>query len=139
MSPAGYSGTPLAKKLGIGEGARVRTIDAPADYAALVAPLPAGARVSSRLAKDVDLVHLFATSERGLVRSLPRAQAMLVVGGRLWISWPKRASGVATDLTEDVLRRVVLPTGWVDVKVCAVDATWSGLAFVLRTELRRKT
>jgi hypothetical protein len=133
---AGYSGTPLAKKLGIASGTAVVTIGQPEDYAALVSPLPPGARIVTRMPKRPDFVHLFTTSRAELAKHLTRLRTMLVPDGTIWASWPKRASGVATDITEDVIRAVALPLGFVDVKVCAVDETWSGLKLVIRSELR---
>lgn len=134
---AGYSGTPLAKKLGIGPGSRVRVGHAPPGYARLVAPLPEGVEISPRLRKDVDVCHFFTNSARELARELPRLKGLILENGCIWISWPKRASGVPSDVTEDTVREVALPLGLVDVKVCAVDATWSGLKLVIRRELRR--
>lgn len=129
---AGYSGTPLPKKLGIGAGARVAALGAPPGIEAILGPLPDGAELGRRLRRECDIVWLFAVRRRDLERQLERAQAAVRAGGSLWISWPKKTSGVASDITEDVLREVVLPTGWVDTKVCAVDATWSGLRFQRR-------
>lgn len=136
MRSTGYSGTPLPKKLGIKPGAAIVVIGQPDDYGELVAPLPAGARVVSRMPKQPELVHLFATARAELAKHLTRLRPMLVPAGTIWVSWPKRASGVDTNITEDVIRAVALPLGFVDVKVCAVDETWSGLKLVIRTELR---
>lgn len=133
---AGYSGTPLAKKLGIRAGFRLKTKNAPADYSALIAPLPDSVTVSSRLRGDVDLWHLFTVSRTELERVLALALQQIRRDGMIWVSWPKKASRVPTDVTEDVIREVCLPMGLVDVKVCAVDATWSGLKLVIRKELR---
>lgn len=94
-------------------------------------------QVSTRLRRDVDLCHLFTRSERELARELPRLLRMIRQDGAIWVSWPKRASGVASDVTEDTVRKVALPLGLVDVKVCAVDETWSGLKLCIRRELRR--
>ncbi len=135
--PAGYSGTPLAKKLGIRPGSRVCPRGAPVDYATLVAPLPGDVTLSPRLAKDVDLVHLFTTKEAALRRELPRLMERIVPDGMIWVSWPKKSSGVPSEVTEDTVRAVALPLGLVDVKVCAVDETWSGLKLVIRRENRR--
>ncbi len=133
---AGYSGTPLAKKLGIKAGSRVRPGGAPANYAELLAPLPDDVVLSPRLRRDVDVCHLFTKSARELERALPRLLERIHPDGAIWVSWPKRASGVATDVTEDTVRRLALPLGLVDIKVCAVDETWSGLKLVIRRELR---
>jgi hypothetical protein len=131
---AGYSGTPLAKKLGIKPEARLAVLDAPDDF--VIPDLPPGviARTSAR--GTFDVIVSFHTSRAALARRIPTLMRALDVDGGLWISWPKRASGLATDITEDVLREVILPTGLVDVKVCAVDDTWSGLRFCLRKDLR---
>ncbi|ANO52028.1 DUF3052 family protein [Woeseia oceani] len=133
---AGYSATPLARKLGIREGARVRLKNEPEHYQQLLAPLPAGVTFSTRLRTDVDLCHFFTREERELRRTLPVLLTVIRQNGCIWVSWPKRASGVATDITEDTIREVALPLGLVDVKVCAVDETWSGLKLVIRKELR---
>jgi hypothetical protein len=133
---AGYSGTPLVRKLGFREGWRIAIVGCPADVAALLGELPQGVEIVHRLGGELDAVWIFAVSRRELDLSLPAALACLPVTGTLWISWPKRASGISTDLTENVLREVVLPTGWVDIKVAAIDAAWSGLRFALRRELR---
>jgi len=132
VEAAGYSGRPLAAKLGIRAGTKVKTRNAPEPYERWLAPLPEGVRISSRLRGGVDLWHLFTTSRSELARVVPRAMREIRPGGMIWVSWPKRASGVTTDVTEDVVREVVLPLGLVDVKVCAVDATWSGLKLVVR-------
>lgn len=133
---AGYSGKPLATKLGYKPGMRVHVIDPPRNYDQLLAPLPEGVRQLKRLADDLDLIHLFAATQSALLRQLPRSVASLAANGSLWISWPKRSSGVATDLGEADVRRIGLTTGLVDVKVCAVDETWSGLKFVYRLKDR---
>ena len=134
---AGYSGTPLAKKLGLNEGSRYATVAAPPGFAALVAPLPAGARLTELSEGRLDVIVLFLT-ERSVLESefLAVARALQPAGG-LWVAWPKRASKVPTDITEDVIREVCLPSGLVDNKVCAIDETWSGLRLVWRKELRQ--
>jgi len=134
--PAGYSGTPLTRKLGLQPGMRVVYVGAPEDFATLLGPLPDGVRVLARPAADLDLVVLFVRERRALQRRLPGLQAKLAPAGMIWVAWPKRASKVATDMTEDVVRAVALPRGLVDVKVCAIDETWSGLKLVIRRELR---
>jgi hypothetical protein len=133
---AGYSGTPLAKKLGIAAGSRVCVLHGPGDYRALVAPWPPGAVLVDKADKTTDLVHLFASERAVLAREAARLRKILRDAAVLWVSWPKKASGVATDIVEDVVREVALPLGFVDVKVCAVDAVWSGLKLVVRRELR---
>lgn len=137
MAPtAGYSGTPLAKKLGIGEGARVVVRDGPADYSELLAPLPAGVRFGKRAGAETDIVHLFVKARATLERALGELRATLRPDAVVWVSWPKKASKVPTDVTEDVIRAVALPMGWVDVKVCAVDEIWSGLKLMVRKSER---
>ena len=133
---AGYSGTPLAKKLGIKPGHSVHTIDAPAGYRALLAPLPDGVRFAPRLSAAVDVVHTFVTSASTLAAVMPRIRKQMRGDAVVWVSWPKKAAKVETDVTEDVVRAVALPTGLVDVKVCAVDEVWSGLKLVVRKHLR---
>lgn len=134
---AGYSGTPLARKLGIKAGARVRTQNAPAHYPELLEPLPPGVLLSSRLTRDVDVYHLFTRSRRELAVELPKIMHRIRQHGMIWVSWPKKACGVASELLEDDVRREALPLGLVDVKVCAVDQIWSGLKLVIRKENRR--
>ena len=136
MTSAGYSGTPLAKKLGIAAGLRVAAIDPPGDYRLLMTPWPEGAVLSPRVDAGTDLVHLFVRERAVLAGEAARLRELLGDGAVLWISWPKKAARVATDITEDGIREIVLPMGWVDVKVCAVDAVWSGLKLVVRRELR---
>jgi hypothetical protein len=133
---AGYSGTPLVRKLGLAAGWRLAVLGGPAHLDQLLGDLPDGLRIVRRLAAELDAAWIFVVSRRELERSLPSVLARLPQDGTLWISWPKRASGVPTDITENVLREVVLPTGWVDIKVAAIDETWSGLRFALRRELR---
>lgn len=136
MSPVGYSGTPLARKLGIKEGSRLALLGAPEGFEAELDPLPAGVTVLRRMAARLDVAVLFATTRGHLERRfLPAARAVAPAGG-LWIAWPKKSSGVPTDLTENVLREVGLPHGLVDTKVCAVTDVWSGLRFVWRVENR---
>jgi hypothetical protein len=134
---AGYSGTPLSKKLGIKPGSHVYAKDPPAGYRKLLAPLPEGVRFSTRLATGMEFIHLFTSSRAKLASSLPPLKKKLKADGILWISWPKKVSGVGTDVTEDVIRNLALPLGLVDVKVCAVDDAWSGLKLVIRKENRR--
>ena len=134
--PAGYSGTPLAKKLGYAPGMSAYLDGAPDHYAELVAPLPADVTFPAKLKKGVPLVHLFTASAVELAKKLRKYRTTIAPDGMVWVSWPKKAAKVPTDITEDVIREVCLPMGFVDVKVCAVDATWSGLKLVIRKELR---
>jgi hypothetical protein len=135
-APAGYSGTPLAKKLGIGAGARVYLAAAPPDYEDLLRPIPEGVRFVDAADADVDLAHVFATRRAALEPILRGLRARLRAEVPTWVSWPKKAAKLDTDLTEDVVRELALPMGFVDVKVCAVDATWSALRLVVRKALR---
>ena len=136
VPPAGYSGTPLAKKLGLKPGYRVYAKGAPNPYAEIVAPLPEGVHVLTRIGKDLDVVHVFTKKAAELTRDLPKFRNRIAQDGMIWVSWPKRAAKVVTDMTEDVVREVALPLGLVDVKVCAVDEVWSALKLVTRKELR---
>jgi len=131
---AGYSGTPLVDKLGIKPGSRLQFVDAPANLPALLGPLPAGARAVGRGA--LDFAMLFVKSGSELEKRFGKLRDRLESNGILWVSWPKKVSGVSTDLTENVVREVGLAEGLVDVKVCAVDETWSGLKFVRRLKDR---
>ncbi len=135
---AGYSGTPLPRKLGITEGSRVIALGASPETLALLDPLPDDVRVRTTIRSDTtaDVILAFVTQRSALDRLVKRAGPVVFPAGGLWVCWPKRTSGVTTDITEDVLREVILPTGLVDNKVCAIDATWSALRFVWRKELR---
>ena len=135
-TPAGYSGTPLWKKLGLQPGLRLCAVRAPEDYDALIAGAPEPIERVARPGKAVGMVHLFAERRADLADQLPRLREQLAPDAVLWVSWPKKASKRPTDITEDVIRELALPIGWVDVKVCAVDAVWSGLKLVVRKELR---
>ena len=136
LQKAGYSGTPLVKKLGIDAGTTVVALGAPANYQKLLAPIPGGTKITTRAPKTPAFVHVFATSRVNLGRHLERLRHALTQDGVVWVSWPKKSAKVPTDITEDVIREVALPMGFVDVKVCAVDDTWSGLKLMIRRELR---
>ncbi len=127
---AGYSESPLERKLGVKPGQRVAVLGAPEGFTL------SGVRPFRRLAGGLDLIVCFVRTAADLRRRMPGLEASLAPAGALWIAWPKRTSGVSTDLTENVLREVILPSGLVDNKVCAIDETWSGLRFVVRVELR---
>jgi hypothetical protein len=133
---AGYSGTPLLTKLGVKGGMRVAVLGAPEGFDDTLGPLPEGVAVARRLGGSKDMVIVFVKERAALARRLDALRAAIAPDGMVWVAWPKKASGVITDVTEDVVRTVVLPTGLVDVKVCAIDATWSGLKVVIRKELR---
>jgi hypothetical protein len=135
---SGYSGTPLAAKLGLKDGQRSFIVDAPRDVEATLAPALAATTQLQRPGA-FDFALAFVASKAALAKVLERLTPKLDDAGMLWIAWPKKASGVATDMTEDAVRADALPRGLVDVKVCAVDATWSGLKLVRRRELRQRT
>jgi len=132
VSSAGYSGTPLPRKLGIREGSRLLLVDAPADFAATLGDLPPGVELVEAGAGAVDVAILFALGAATVRARFADLAASLEPAGGLWIAWPKRSSGVATELDENVVREIGLADGLVDNKVCAIDATWSGLRFVRR-------
>jgi len=132
----GYSGTPLPGKLGIKPGARVLAVDAPNTYRALISPLPLKAALVATLDDRVDIIHVFVTKKADLSRFLKSALGKMRSDAALWVSWPKRAAGVPTDVTENTIREVALPLGFVDIKVCAVDEIWSGLKLVIRKKNR---
>jgi hypothetical protein len=130
---AGYSGTPLPKKLGIADSSRVALVDAPPDFAAEALP---GVPAVTALRGSFDVIVYFTTERRAFERRLPALRKAMVANAGLWIAWPKKTSKVPTDMTEDVVREVALPTGLVDNKVCAIDEIWSGLRLVIRRENR---
>jgi hypothetical protein len=134
---AGYSGTPLIQKLGIKPAARLQFINAPSDFAETLGPLPADAEQVGGAAKNLDLAVLFVTARTDLERRFVKLAARLAPAGLLWVAWPKKASGVPTDLTENIVRDIGLAAGLVDTKVCAIDDVWSGLKFVIRLKDRR--
>ncbi len=133
---AGYSGTPLAKKLGIAEDSAVATWHAPDGFTELLEPLPPGVRWKRQIRPPLDVVVAFFVNRADVTTAWPRLTAAAAPAGMVWVAWPKKGSGFATDLTEQAFRDDLLPTGWVDTKVCALDETWSGLKFVLRKDLR---
>jgi hypothetical protein len=138
---AGYSGTPLVQKLGIRPGLRIVLINAPEGFAKTLGELPEGVVLAWRAPsarRPSDGVIWFVSRASELRRRFPVLRARMLPTGSLWVCWPKRASGVATDMTEHAIRQLALPTGLVDNKVCAVDATWSGLRLVIRLELRAR-
>jgi hypothetical protein len=135
---AGYSGTPLVKKLGVAEGYKLFVVAAPAGYRALLSPLPAAVSFTAEADASTDLVHLFETKRSALERALKVLRKTLSPDAVIWVSWPKKSSKVTADITEDTIREVALPLGFVDIKVCAVTDVWSGLKLVVRKELRGK-
>ncbi len=133
---AGYSGTPLAKKLGIKAPMTLIAIDAPPEYRSWLGELPDGVRVVSKASKPLQAVHLFVTRRARLEKELAKYRQQLEQNGFVWVSWPKKAAKVDTDITEDTIREVALPLGFVDIKVCAVSDVWSGLKIVIRKNAR---
>ena len=129
---AGYSGTPLDRKLGIKPGQRVALLGAPDGFEGETLVLPDGVRVARRAGGKADVIVSFHTRRAELARRLPALRAMMEPAAGLWVAWPKKSAKLETDMTEDVVREIALPTGLVDNKVCAIDATWSGLRLVIR-------
>ncbi len=135
--PAGYSQTPLVKKLGYTEDFKVALGNAPEDYAEILGELPSGVTFHASLSKQIDLVHAFVVDRADLAKRLKRFREALRDDVIVWISWPKKSAKVPTTVTEDVIRELALPLGFVDIKVCAVTEVWSGLKLVVRKELRK--
>jgi len=129
---AGYSGTPLPQKLGV----TIAVINAPGNYRKLLGPIANELKFSERAGNQAEFVHLFVTSRSELDKNLRQLRRKIAPAGTVWVSWPKKSAGVHTDVTEDVIRAVALPLGFVDVKVCAVDEIWSGLKLMIRREHR---
>jgi hypothetical protein len=136
MQTAGYSGTPLAKKLGIKEGFRVAFYNQPEYYFRLFTDFPPGVKIINNKTK-VDFIHYFVKEEKQLLKDIIRLKNQIEQNGMIWISWPKKSSKVETDITEDVIRNIALKNGLVDIKVCAVDETWSGLKLVIPVKDRK--
>ena len=135
---AGYSGTPLVKKLGFKSGFSVAFVNAPNESADELGELPEDTRlVSGKLTSPLDLIVLFVTSQKAMKSEFPKSAKKLASNGMLWVSWPKKSSGVVTDITENIIRDIGLAAGLVDVKVCAVNEVWSGLKFVYRLRDRK--
>jgi hypothetical protein len=134
MATAGYSGTPLPQKLGIKEGHKVVVLSAPTGFD--LGTLPTGATTYRRLTNDADVLVVFVKKRVDLANQIASCRPKMAQAGGLWIAWPKKSSGVTTDIVEDTIREVALPTGLVDNKVCAIDETWSGLRLVIRKENR---
>jgi len=134
--PAGYSGKPLHQKLGVVPGTSVCVVNAPNDYEQLLEGVSPDVKFSRTVRGRFDIAHIFAVRRAELTRRLPGLMKAIAFDGAVWVSWPKKSAGVPTDLTEDVIREIALPLGLVDVKVCAVDDTWSGLKLVIRKDRR---
>ncbi len=132
----GYSGKPLAAKLGLKGGMVLGTVHAPKEYPELLAPLPDGARLRSGVHGGVDIVHHFTRKRAELAGALRSYRKRLAADVPVWVSWPKKSAGLPTGVTEGIIRELALPLGYVDIKVCAVSDTWSGLKLVVRRELR---
>lgn len=137
LSSPGYSATPLATKLGMKEGTCFMPVNAPPDYLGWLGELPKGLTSTTRVSAAVDIVHVFSTTRADLTRVLKRLRTAIRADAAVWVSWPKKASKVPTDISEDVIREVALPLGFVDIKVCAVTDAWSGLKLVVRKEFRK--
>lgn len=135
-SMAGYSGTPLPKKLGIKENFRIGFVNAPKTFTSLLGELPHNVRITRRLSAPMDLVVLFVDREAKLAQQFPTVAKMLASNGMLWVAWPKKSSGVTTDLSFENVQHIGLDCGLVDVKICAIDDVWSGLKFVYRLKDR---
>ena len=134
---AGYSGISLPQKLGIKPGLTVVTINAPADYPRLLGTIREEVTFSDRLKRDSSFIHVFAKKRTELAKGLSVLREKIADTATVWVSWPKKSAGVSTDVTEDVVRAVALPLGFVDVKVCAIDETWSGLKLMVRRQNRK--
>lgn len=134
--PVGYSGTPLPKKLGLKETTRLVVLGEPDDYASLIGPLPAGLQRQRSVTKTTNMVHVFVTRREDLSSHLHLLRKKLNSDAAVWVSWPKKSSKVQTDITDNTIREVALPLGFVDIKVCAVSEIWSGLKLTVRKELR---
>jgi hypothetical protein len=135
---AGYSGTPLPRKLGIKENQRIALVQPPKNFLDQLGELPENSAIVKRLTKPLDLVLTFVTREKNLAKEFPELAAKLSMNGMIWVAWPKKSSGVETDLTFAHVQRIGLHCGLVDVKICAVDDVWSGLKFVYRLKDRKK-
>jgi len=136
---AGYSGTPLPQKLGIKPGLTIVLINEPANYRKLLGKLPDHVSFSDCIAANSTFVHLFSTKRNELEKKLSILRGKISDNGTIWVSWPKKSANAPTDITEDVIREVALPLGLVDIKVCAVDETWSGLKLMIRRENRKSS
>jgi ribosomal protein L22 len=133
---AGYSGTPLSKKLGIKSGQRIYLKNPPSNYDRLIAPIPDNVNILSRVSNDLDLIHFFTRNRNELRANIKMYMSKIKKDGMIWVSWPKKSSKIVTDITEDAIRQAALPLGLVDIKVCAVDDTWSGIKLVIRKKNR---
>jgi len=135
---SGYSGRPVVEKLGIKPGFSIFIAGAPAAYTDVVGKLPGGVMLMRAAKAPLDMVHLFVTETKGLAAKLRDYRKAIAPDGMIWVSWPKKSSGIASDLSDVVVRDTALPLGLVDIKVCAIDATWSGLKFVIPRDQRTR-
>ncbi|MDO8754237.1 MAG: hypothetical protein Q7J80_10125 [Anaerolineales bacterium] len=138
MPTIGYSGTPLAKKLGLKSLLKLLTVNAPKEYKSWLGDLPEGVTLITKASKPIEAAHVFTTESAFLDATLSKLRNELKQDGFVWVSWPKKASKVPTDITEDTIREIALPLGFVDIKVCAVSEVWSGLKLVIRVSERKK-
>jgi len=138
MKPSGYSGTPLAKKLGIKENFRVKLVHAPGYYLDLFEDFPSDVKIIKSEKDKIDFIHYFCKKSEALIKDIPSLKKELQPNGMIWVSWCKKSAGIPTDVTEDVIRAVALKNGLVDIKVCAVDEVWSGLKLVIPVKDRKK-
>jgi exosome complex RNA-binding protein Rrp4 len=134
---AGYSETPLVKKLGLKENFRVKIINQPENYFDLLSDLPEGIKIIKSKSKEINFIHVFSKDANELNKLIPELKTELVSNGMIWISWPKKSSKIETDITEDTIRAIAFKNGLVDIKVCAIDETWSGLKLVIRVKNRK--
>ncbi len=137
MVDIGYSGAPLAKKLGIKSPVKLLTVNAPQEYKSWLGDLPEGALLVTKTREPIEAAHVFAAERAFLDATLSRLRNELKQDGFVWVSWPKKTSKVPTDITEDIIREIALPLGFVDIKVCAVSEVWSGLKLVIRKSERK--
>lgn len=137
--PAGYSGTPLSQKLGLKENTRLVVVNEPHEYRNLLGALPPGLEIQSEPSKSTTVVHVFVTKRQELARHLSALRKTLNAEAVVWVSWPKKSSKVPSEVTEDTIRELALPLGFVDIKVCAVSEVWSGLKLTVRKELRNQS
>ena len=136
MAAAGYSGTPLAKKLGVKAGHTVAVLNEPEGFRGWLVPLPDGVRMRKSIGRTAEMVVIFTTRQALLRRRIAEAAEAIFPHGCIWVGWPKKSSNMATDITEDIIREIALPLGLVDTKVCAISDVWSGLRVVWRKEHR---
>jgi hypothetical protein len=134
---SGYSGKTTIQKLGIIEGMKLCVINSPSGYESIIGDLPAEVSISNKLSGNFDMIHIFCTEERLLKQKLESAKKHVKINGMIWVSWPKKSSGIITGINENIIRETGLNAGMVDVKVCAVDENWSGLKFVFRLKDRK--